>query len=308
MIPRPGTGPGQRLQPMPPPPGQPPIGGGGITQPPPPGQAGMAGGGGKGGQPEPGMEAGSMLPRFGYQGQVGVNPVEQMGLGQIAGMAGQQRPMETTLPAQQALTQIAGGQFGPQGQAFRQQVYDPTKAEAMRNLEEQQQAMAQRFAHRGGYFGGQHATAQARMAQEAMNPINQLMGSLNLQGFQGDVANRLAASQGLGGLAGTQRGIESSLLDDVMGGGQMLTQRELQNRELYQGASDRAYQDWQRARQERLMPLQGIMAMLGMPTQTPVVQMPQQSGSGLLGNLLGMGAGAFTGGFGGAAGQALGGK
>ena len=178
----------------------------------------------------------------------------------------------------------------------------------MQNLADLQKQMGESFAHRGGYFGGQHALAQAKLAERTASPLNQLLGQLNLQGFQGDVANKMAAAGGLGGLAGTQRGIESSLLGDIMGGGQMLTQRELQNRELYQGASDRAYQDWTRARQERMAPMNLISGLLGTQTTQPVVQMPGQSSGGLLGNLLGTGLGAFTGGVGGGLGSALGGK
>jgi len=282
-------------------------------------QAGMVGAGqspggmtsgGKGGS-TPGTTTSNvtpdMLSKFGYQGRMGVNPMEQMGLGLTAGMAGQQTPMQTTLPAQQALTSIAGGEFAPQGQKFRGDVYEATKAGAMENLADLQKQMGESFAHRGGYFGGRHALAQSKLAEQTANPLNQLLGQLNLQGFEGDIANRLTAAGGLTGLAGTQRGIESSLLGDVMGGGQMLTERELQNRQLYQGASDRAYQDWTRARQERMMPANLISSLLGAQTQMPAFQQPSQSG-GLLGNLLGFGAGSILGPMGATIGSGLGGK
>lgn len=60
------------------------------------------------------------------------------------------------------------------------EVYETTKAGAMRNLEEMQKSMSERFAHRGGYFGGKHAIAQGEMAAETGAYLDKLLAETSL--------------------------------------------------------------------------------------------------------------------------------
>ena len=60
------------------------------------------------------------------------------------------------------------------------EVYEKTKVGAMENLEEMQKSMAERFAHRGGYFGGKHAVAQGEMAAETGTALDQLLAQTEL--------------------------------------------------------------------------------------------------------------------------------
>jgi len=101
------------------------------------------------------------------------------------------------------------------------EVYETTKTGAMKNLEEMQKDMAERFAHRGGYFGGQHALAQSKLAERTGTALDQLLAKTSL------------------------------------------------------GASEREYQDWLRARQETMSPLNMILNLLGVGGNVPVVTEPQ---------------------------------
>lgn len=60
------------------------------------------------------------------------------------------------------------------------EVYETTKAGAMQNLEEMQKGMAERFAHRGGYFGGKHAIGQAEMATKTGTALDELLAKTSL--------------------------------------------------------------------------------------------------------------------------------
>jgi len=257
------------------------------STPPPPGTQGPGvGTQGVGTQTDP-----SVLGKFGYQGEIGINPQEQQALDFMNEMYGGRgdQPLQS---AKNLYESILAGEFGPQGQQFQQDVYGATKTGAMQNLADMQDMMAERFSHRGGYFGGKHGVAQSDLARKTGSGLDQLLAGLNMQGFQQDIGSRLGAAGGLQGLAGTERGLESSLLQDMMGGGQMVTGRELTNRDLYQQASDRAYQDWVRSRQEQMMPFGMMGGMLNMQPYQNVAFAPEQSPWNALLGGAGQGAGA----------------
>lgn len=251
----------------PPPPGTPPVGTGTQLQQ-LLGASGQPGGAGTPTDP-------SVLGKFGYRGDIAINPLEQQGMDYASSLLAGGTPGEQLAPAQSLYEQVLSGEFAPQGEQFRSDVYGATQTGAMENLKKMQDMMAENFAQRGGYFGGKHGIAQAELGRGVGSDLSQLLAGLNLQGFQSDIANRMGAAQGMGGLGATQRGMESSLLGDVMGAGGVGSQRDLINQQLYQSASDRAYQDWMRARQETMMPFTMAQGLLGMqPTQT-FIQQPQ---------------------------------
>jgi hypothetical protein len=74
------------------------------------------------------------------------------------------------------------------------------------------------------------------------------------------------------------------------------------------GASERQYQDWQRARGETMNLMNLLPLLLGTESFENIVQMPGQDAGSMLGSLLGMGAGAFTGGLGSGLGTSMGTK
>lgn len=238
---------------------------------------------------------GSMLPKFGYGGELGINPYETQALDYITKMAEARQPLQTTMPAESFYREALAGEYSPLGDLFRKGVYETTEAGAMETLEKLQKGMSERFAHRGGYFGGEHAISQAELARGTGTDLNQILANLMLSGYGEDIATKMGAARGIESLAGTQRLLEKGPLEDIMAGGQMLTGRELLNRELYQQATDRAYQDWLRAQQERMVPYNLISTLLGVPATQPMVTQPQASPwAGLLGGI-GTGLGAAGG-------------
>jgi len=120
------------------------------------------------------------------------------------------------------------------------EVYETTKTGAMKNLEEMQKKMQESFAHRGGYFGGQHAIAQAELGEKTGTALDQLLSQVSL------------------------------------------------------GASERAYQDWLRARQETMMPFNMVGPLLGQQTTQPLVTQ-QPSAWGGIASAIGPALGAAIG-------------
>jgi hypothetical protein len=233
-------------------------------------------------------------------------------------------------PAGRYYGDVLAGKYAPQGQAFQSDVYNATREGAIKELEEEQKRAAQTFAQRGGYFGGKHSTYQSNLADKTLTGLNQTLANLNLSGYQADQANRLAAGQGLSsnvlsagqglsgsqlagaqadlgtrlgaaenltGIAPLQMNITNSIMDSLLKSGGTLTQKEAANLADYQGAQERAYQDWLRGRQESMLPFQYAMNLLGFQPNTPVVQQPQESPwNSLFGTLGGVGAKLLLGG------------
>jgi len=219
-----------------------------------------------------------MLARFGYTGDIPINPMEQNYLDAIQQLYTQQpTALQTIQPANQFYQDVLGGAVGATGQPFRQSVYNATQAGAMQNYDTMRRQLATKFSERGGYFGGGHSIAQAKLANETSNSLNQILAGLNLEGFNQDVLARQGAASGLAGLGTTQQGISSQILSDIYGGGNLITQRDLLNRQQSQEAQGRAYDDWLRAQQENQAIFGNAANLLGYQAFQPIAQQPQQS-------------------------------
>jgi len=236
------------------------------------------------------------LANYGYMGEMPINPFEQRALDYITQMS-EGAPLETMTPAQTFLTSLVGGEFAPTGQAFREAVYEPVEERAFTNLTRAQKMLGEKFAHRGGFFGGKHAIAQGEMGAQVLNPLSQLLANLNLTGFGQDIASRTGAATGLESMGRTQQAIGGDILSDIMGGGQLLTSREALNRAEMQAAQQRAYQDWLRARGEEMMPFNLISTLLGTQPFENIISQPQQSPWGQLLGGIGQGLGSLPGAF-----------
>ncbi len=269
----------------------PDVGGGGGGE----GGGGTTGGGDSGGGTTVPGTTNDMLERFGYTGPIGFNDYENAALNFITQMGQGGGPLATITPGQSFYGDVLGGKYGPTGDVFRKGVYDPTKAEAESLLATSQKQMADKFSHRGGYFGGTHAIAQSDLADKSNRGLASLLGNLNLEGFNQDLAAKQGAAAALPGMAQTQQNIVGDILQNYMSGGNLVTGREMTNRAELQGAQERAYNDWQRARQESLLPISLMQSLLGLQTTMPVVTQPGQSGWGALLAGLGSGLGGLTG-------------
>lgn len=60
------------------------------------------------------------------------------------------------------------------------EVYEATEAGALRRLDKRQKKMSESFAHRGGYFGGEHAIAQGEMEAETGSYLDKLLAETSL--------------------------------------------------------------------------------------------------------------------------------
>jgi len=230
------------------------------------------------GQPNKDTSGTDMLERFGYTGDIPINPMEQTYLDAIQQLYMRQPTgLQTIQPANQFYNDVLGGAVGATGEPFRQNVYQATQAGAMQNYDTARRNLATKFSERGGYFGGGHSIAQAKLAGETSNSLNQILAGLNLEGFNQDVAARQGAASGLAGLGTTQQGISSQILQDIYGGGNLLTQRDLLNRQQSQEAQGRAYNDWLRAQQENQGVFGSAANLLGYQAYQPMAQQPQQS-------------------------------
>jgi hypothetical protein len=220
----------------------------------------------------------NMLETFGYTGDIPINPMEQEYLNAIQQLYTQQPTgLQTIQPANQFYQDVLGGAVGATGEPFRQSVYGATKAGAMQNYDTMRRNLATKFSERGGYFGGGHSIAQAKLANETSTSLNQILAGLNLEGFNQDVLARQGAASGLAGLGTTQQGISSQILQDIYGGGNLITQRDLLNRQQSQEARGRAYDDWLRAQQENQAVFGNAANLLGYQAFQPIAQQPQQS-------------------------------
>ena len=105
--------------------------------------------------------------------------------------AGQLQPPGTTTPMD---TILDTERINPWTNPFME-VYETTKAGAMKNLEEMQKAMSERFAHRGGYFGGKHAISQAELGEKTGTALDQLLSQVSLGASEREYQDWLRARQ-----------------------------------------------------------------------------------------------------------------
>ncbi len=229
------------------------------------GGGGNGGGGNKGGGNLP---IGNAIPPWWYVAPP--SEFEQWAYGQAWDIA--QNPYYYLFLGQPAgyYSDILAGVYSPFSEAFRRSVYEATKEGAMLNLEDMQIEMARKFAQRGGYFGGQHALAQAELGRRTATDLNQILSQLMLEGWKEDIANRFTASAGMQQVIPLMRSME---WDDIS---KML---EVGGRErgIYTQALQSIYQDWLRAQQEQMAPLELALALSGMQTREPIIQQQQPS-------------------------------
>jgi hypothetical protein len=223
------------------------------------------------------------LGMWGYTGPVGINDYEQQALDFINEIYGTQGPLATMMPGQDYYNKVLNGDFGAEGNTYLQNVLDPMRASAMRDYEEMSKGLANRFSQFGGYYGGKSGIAQGRLASDTANNMAQQEANLRYQAYVDDLTRRGGAAEGLRGLGTTQSAISGDILNQLMTGGNMLTQREFTNRAEYQNALQRSYQDWLRARQEQLMPFSMAGSLLGTQATMPVVTQTQSPWGALLG-------------------------
>jgi hypothetical protein len=126
----------------------------------------------------------------------------------------------------------------------------------------------------------------------AANDLATTLANLNLGGYQENMANMMGAAQGLTGMAPTQQNIVSDILNNIMGGGEMVTGREMTNRAEVQNAQQRAYDDWLRARGESMQPFNWALSLLGLQPMENFASQSQNPWGGFLGGI-GQGAGAL---------------
>ena len=229
-----------------------------------------------------------MLARFGYTGEIPINPMEQTYLNAINQLYTQEpTALQTMQPANQFYQDVLGGAVGNTGQQYLQNVYGATAAGALQNYGNMQRQLAEKFSQRGGYFGGTHSMAQAQLANQTNTSLNELLANLNQTNFTQDVAARQAAASGLQGLGTAQQGVSSQILSDLAAGGNLVTQRDITNRAELQQAQGLAYQDWLRAQQEGQQPFNYAMQLLGYQPYQNFAAQPQASPWGqILGSLI----------------------
>jgi hypothetical protein len=233
---------------------------------------------------------------WGYTGEIPINNIEQQAIDFVNNLYGTQGPLTTMGGAQDYYNKVLGGEFGPEGQAYLKSVLDPMRSRMTSDYNDASKSMATRFGESGGFFGGRHGIAQGRLASDTTNNMAQQEANLRYQAFADDMTRRGGAASGLVGLGQAQSGISGDMLNYLLQTGGMITGRDAMNRSEYQNALQRSYQDWVRARSEKLMPFSMASSLIGQPAVQPVVtQTPSPWG-------------AFLGGIGSAAGNWFGGK
>jgi hypothetical protein len=234
------------------------------------------------------------LAMWGYTGEIPINNVEQQAIDFVNNMYATQGPLETMGGAQDYYNKVLGGEFGPEGQAYLQSVLDPMRSSAMKNYDEMSKNLATRFSNVGAYYGGKSGVAQGRLASDSANNMAQQEANLRYQAFSDDMTRRGGAASGLVGLGQAQSGVSGDMLNYLLSTGGMITGRDQTNRAEYQNALQRSYQDWVRARSEKLMPFQMASSLVGQQAVEPIVTQTQspwgallQTGGNVLGNYLG---------------------
>lgn len=219
----------------------------------------------------PDPSRGSELEKFGYTGDLGLNDYEQQYLNEITRLMGDRSALNALAPAQGYYADVLSGKYGAEGDDYLQGVLDPMKASAMQSYDELSKALATRYSGIGGFFGGRHGIAQGRLAADTANNMALNEANLRYQRYVDNLNAMGGAAAGLTGVSGQIAGLEDLLLGQIRGGGDLITGREKYNQEQYQGAADRSYNDWVRARAEQLLPYQLALALTGQPSVDNVV-------------------------------------
>jgi len=247
-------------------------------------------------QPPDYQNSNDNLAMWGYTGEIPINNVEQQAIDFVNQMYGSGGGLETMGGAQDYYQKVLSGEYGPEGQAYLQQVLDPMRSRMTSDYNDMSKALATKFSDYGGYFGGRHGVAQGRLASDAANNMATTEAGLRYQLF-GDNANRMGgAAQGLQSLGQAQSGVSGEMLNQLLSTGGMITGRDALNRSEYQGALQRSYSDWLRARQEQLMPFTMGANLIGQQATQPIVTQTQSPWGAALGALGSIGGSFATGG------------
>jgi hypothetical protein len=231
-----------------------------------------------------GLPNSDQLAMWGYN-PIGFNDLELKARDFINNLYNTGGALETMVPAQDFYNKVISGEFGPEGQTYLQQVLDPMRASMMSDYEDMSKGLAGRFSNFGGYYGGKSGVAQAKLSDLTQRSMAEKEAGLRYQRFADDIGGRMGAAEGLRGLAGNQSAASGDMLNFLLSGGNMITQRESMNTAEYQNALQRAYNDWLRARQESLQPFNWGQALLGVNAVQPIVTQTQSPWGALLGGL-----------------------
>jgi hypothetical protein len=222
------------------------------------------------------------LARFGYTGNIPLNQSEQNLIGFANDIYNNQLPLATLSPAISYYQNTLNTPYS--ASPYQNAVYEATKAGALQNLTESQDQLARRFSNMGAGGANQLINQGGILTQKYLNDINQLLASLNLQGYNQYQTQQQGAAQGLASAAPTQMNLMSQVLSSLGTAGNVQTQNALTNQQLYQAAMDRAYQDYLNAQNQSMFPYQAMLSLLGDQTVQPYYQ------QGILGELLGAGS------------------
>lgn len=211
------------------------------------------------------------LAKWGYTGEIPINNLEQQAIDFVNNMYGSGGALGTLNNAQDYYDKVLQGQYGPEGQAYLQQVLDPMRTSQMRNYDDMSKALATKFSDIGGFYGGRAGIAQGRLASDTSNNMAQNEANLRYQGFSDNMNRMGGAASGLVGLGQAQSGMSGDMLNYLLSTGNMVTGRDALNRSQYQQAMQNSYNDWMRARSENLLPFSWGQSLTGQQAVQPVV-------------------------------------
>lgn len=234
------------------------------------------------------------LARWGYTGAIPINNVEQQAIDFTNQLYGSGGGLATMSGAQDYYQKVLAGEYGPEGQAYLQQVLDPMRTSMQTNYADMSKALANKFSQFGGYYGGRSGVAQGRLASDTVNNMAQTEANLRYQRFGDNMSQMGGAATGLQNLGTAQSSASGDMLNYLLSTGGMITGRDQMNRSEYQNAMQRSYQDWLRARSETLMPFQMGANMVGQQATQPIVTQTPSPWGAVLGAVGQMGGAALS--------------
>ncbi len=213
-------------------------------------------------------QAMKLLTQFGTTGQLGdfqagqgydfsgfdtgLNQSEIMGGDILSGMLQSGTP-ESLTTAQKTLTDIANRQFNPD---------DPSNEFAAfnRQLAKQTKSADDVLNRESAITGGRFGTGIQKQKQELATNQSDIASSKLAELYSQLQQNKLSAASGLTGIAGVQEGINQDRVRAAFTYGQQ--QRDVQNQK-----AQMAYDDWQRARTERMSSISGLEGVMNKNVQ-----------------------------------------
>lgn len=226
----------------------------------------------------PATSGADALKKWGYEGPLGLSDTDKAYLDYVKSLSQSQDLFSGLKQAQSFLGGLLTGDMNP----YQQNVIDAARSEAMRSYDDMAKALATKFSALGGYFGGGHSMAQAKLADESARSLNQMVSNLLYQGYN-DMMNRgLQASEQMGQQVGLEGNLHQMILSNLLGGANLETERSRYDIGQYQQALEREYQEWVRSRGENMNLLNLAQLILGTQVNAPYAV----SGSNPLLNIL----------------------